>query len=98
VKEYTLLAVVSVLVTIAADNFFKVGIIKNRGFLPFLGVIIFFKFLMNGFLTGHKIVCYSPDFFLGIRIGSIPLEDFLFGFSMVTLTILFWEMFLGRRR
>jgi len=49
--------------------------------------------LVNGYLTGKQIVMYRPQFFLGLRIGSIPLEDFLFGFSMVTMTIIFWEYF-----
>jgi hypothetical protein len=26
-------------------------------------------------------------------VGSIPVEDFFFGFSMVTMTIVFWEYF-----
>ena len=52
---------------------------------------VFFKFLVNGYLTGQNIVVYDPAFFLEFRIGSIPLEDFLFGFSMVTLTIIGWE-------
>jgi hypothetical protein len=31
-----------------------------------------------------------------MRLGSIPFEDFLFGFSMVTVTIMLWEH--GKRK
>jgi len=92
-KEYTLLAAASVLVTCLLDIKSKVIILKRKEFYVFLFVILLFKFFVNGYLTGENIVIYSPRFFIGLRIGSIPVEDFLFGFSMVTLTIVFWEYF-----
>lgn len=52
-----------------------------------------FKLLVNGYLTGQYIVMYNPRFFLNVRIGTIPIEDFLFGFSMIAMTIIFWEYF-----
>jgi len=97
-KEYTILAVVSVLLTFILDRALNIRILTQKGYYVFLLVILFFKFLVNGYLTGKEIVVYNPAFFLGIRIGSIPLEDFFFGFSMVTLTIIFWEYFKRRAR
>jgi len=90
-KEYTLLAILSVFLIVTADQWLGIRILKRREFLLFISVILFFKLFVNGFLTGTNIVMYDPKFFLGLRIGSIPIEDFLFGFSMVTLTIIFWE-------
>lgn len=92
-KEYTILALVSVLLTCFLDKKTRVRVLARKEFYPFLLVILFFKFLVNGYLTGKNIVMYNPRFFIGIRIGSIPIEDFLFGFSMVTLTLVFWEYF-----
>jgi lycopene cyclase domain-containing protein len=92
-KEYTALAFVSVFVTILLDSILKTRILRKALFYIFLMVIIFFKFLVNGYLTGQGIVIYNPVVFLGIRVGSIPLEDFFFGFSMVAMTIIFWEKF-----
>ena len=68
-------------------------ILKKRVFYVFLLIILCFKFLVNGYLTGKNIVIYNPRFFLGIRLGSIPVEDFLFGFSMIGMSIIFWEFF-----
>jgi lycopene cyclase domain-containing protein len=90
-KEYTILSIISVVVTFLIDTKTKTKLLSRAEFYIFLLVIIFFKFLVNGYLTGTSIVMYNPDFYLGLRIGSIPVEDFLFGFSMVTLTIIFWE-------
>ena len=92
-KEYTVLSVISVLLTVLADKFSGIRILKRPEFYVFIIVILLFKLIVNGYLTGNDIVMYNHKFFLGIRFGSIPLEDFLFGFSMVTLTIILWEFF-----
>ncbi len=95
-KEYTILAILSVFLVIILDTITKTGILRRKESYIFFPVILIFKFLVNGYLTGHYIVRYDPAFSLGIRIGSIPVEDFLFGFSMVTMTIIFWECFKRR--
>ena len=95
-KEYTILALISVLAAVAVDQVSQVKILKRKEYLVFLCATLFFKILVNGYLTGKHIVMYREPFYLGIRIGSIPVEDFLFGFSMVTLTIVFWEYFLSK--
>ncbi|RJP28084.1 MAG: lycopene cyclase domain-containing protein [Candidatus Omnitrophota bacterium] len=92
-KEYTIIALVSVVITIFTEYKLKTGIFKNRLFYRFLLIILLFKLMVNGYLTSSQIVNYNPDYFLGLRLISIPFEDFLFGFSMVTLTICFWEHF-----
>ncbi len=92
-REYTILAIVSILAAILIDGITKVKVLQRKEFYLFLAIILGFKLLVNGFLTVKEIVIYNPSFFLGFRIGSIPLEDFGFGFSMVALTIIFWEYF-----
>lgn len=92
-KEYTILGIISIIITIIINRITKVGLFKQPIFYVFFGIILLFKFLVNGYLTGRNIVMYNPRFSLGMRLGSIPLEDFLFGFSMVSLAIIFWECF-----
>jgi lycopene cyclase domain-containing protein len=91
-KEYTLIAFISVFLTLFLDRISGAALLKRKDYYSFLIVILCFKLLVNGYLTSG-IVLYNPRFFLGLRIGSIPIEDFLFGFSMVTQTIIFWEYF-----
>jgi lycopene cyclase domain-containing protein len=97
-KEYTLLAFIFGFAAMAIDRFTRVRILRKGEFYIFLFIIFLFKLLVNGYLTGQGIVMYEPRFFLGLRFGSIPLEDFLFGFSMVTMTVIFWEYFKQRFR
>jgi hypothetical protein len=43
-------------------------------------------------------VIYNPEEILGLRAPwDIPVEDFGFGFAMVTLAILLWRRWLDRR-
>ena len=92
-KEYTFIALGSIVFTLLLDRASQVNILKRREYYFFLLSILFFKLLVNGYLTARSVVIYNPAFFLGLRIGTIPLEDFLFGFSMVTQAIIFWEYF-----
>lgn len=92
-KEYTILAAVSVLLTIFVDYKSGVRLLRKRLFYLFLLIVLSLELVVDGYLTGTGIVTYNPQFFSGIRIGSIPIEDFLFGFSMVTMTIVLWEYF-----
>lgn len=92
-KEYTILAIVSVLCAVIVERLTRVHLLTRREYYLFLSVIFVFKWLVNGYLTGENIVLYNPDFYSSIRLGTIPLEDFFFGFSMVTLTITLWEYF-----
>ena len=90
-KEYTLLAVASVVAAVLLDRKSGINLLRRGEYFIFLLVIAGFKLLVNGYLTSKGIVLYDPRFFLGIRLGSIPLEDFLFGFSMITLCLVVWE-------
>jgi lycopene cyclase domain-containing protein len=47
--------------------------------------------VLNGVLTSLPVVIYNPSAILGYRIGSIPIEDFVFSLIMTITTIAFWE-------
>ena len=90
-KEYTFLALFSVIFTFFVDQATRVKIFKRFEFYIFLAIIFGFKLIVNGYLTGEKIVIYAPRFFLGFRITSIPLEDFLFGGKVVDFSPPPWQ-------
>lgn len=51
--------------------------------------------LVNGVLTGswipEQVVWYNSNEFSDIRVGTIPLEDFFYGFSLIALNIIGYE-------
>lgn len=97
-KEYTILGIISVISVIFLDNISGVKILRKVEFYILLFFMFLFKLLVNGYLTGQYIVIYNPRFFLNIRLGTIPIEDFLFGFSMIAMTIILWEYFKGKEK
>jgi lycopene cyclase domain-containing protein len=98
--EYTVLAVLSVLATVAVERFWlRSGIFRTAKYWLAMAIVFAFQVLVDGWLTklSAPIVIYDPDQMTGWRVPwDIPVEDYLFGFSMVTLTILLWVRW-GRR-
>lgn len=92
--EYTILAVVSVVLMVAAERlWFRTGIFGRSQYWLAMAIIYFFHVLVDGWLTklSDPIVIYDPDQHTGIRFPwDIPVEDYLFGFTMVTLTMVLW--------
>jgi lycopene cyclase domain-containing protein len=97
-KEYTILALLFTAAPFLLDKVCAAGIFKQKIFYLFLALIFFFKLLVNGYLTSTEIFVYNPKFYLGLRLGSISLEDFLFAFSMQATTIILWEYFKKQHR
>jgi lycopene cyclase domain-containing protein len=99
--EYTLLTVLAVVAVIAAELiYFKTGIFRTAQYWWTMLIIFAFQILVDGWLTklSAPIVIYNPDEILGLRVPwDIPIEDFGFGFAMVTLAILLWRRRLDRR-
>jgi lycopene cyclase domain-containing protein len=56
-------------------------------------LILPFQLLTNWWLTSNAIVMYAVSDITGQRIAGAPIEDLLFGFSMILLTISAWEYF-----
>jgi len=68
--------------------------IISRFYVTFLLILIPF-FIVNGILTGTfidgEVVWYNNSENLGIRILTIPVEDFAYGFSMILFNLLLIE-------
>lgn len=98
--EYTVATAIAVLAVIAAELLWvRTGVFRSLQYWLAMAIVFFFQVWVDGWLTKlvDPIVRYSPQHFLGIRFPfDIPIEDFGFGFALVTAVILAWEA-LGRR-
>ena len=90
-KEYTVAALVSAGLVIVLDRSLKTRVLSRGVFWIFLAVMYGFMIMANGYLTWRPIVIYGQSFYLGIRLLTIPLEDFVFGFSLIGLSVIVWE-------
>jgi lycopene cyclase domain-containing protein len=94
---YTQAALAGVAGAVLVDLFLlRTRLITRVVFWATYPIIITFQLLSNGILTGRRIVIYAPDAILGWRIAYAPVEDLLFGFALILLTLSLWVWW-GRR-
>ncbi|HEX3813131.1 MAG TPA: lycopene cyclase domain-containing protein [Mycobacteriales bacterium] len=95
--SYTALAVVAVLATLLCDlAVLRTRLLFRRVYWVSYVIVLFFQLLVNGVLTGRRVVRYDPGTITGVRIAYAPVEDLMFGFALVTITLSVW-VWLGRR-
>ena len=89
--SYSVLAVLAVVGVLVVDlAVYRTRMVTRRVFWAAYAIVVVFQLLMNGVLTGLDVVTYDPDAIWGPRIAYAPVEDLLFGFAMVTLTLATW--------
>ena len=92
--EYTVLAVLSVVGTLLVEVLWlRTGILRTAQYWLAMAIVYAFHVLVDGWLTklSAPIVIYDEGQITGVRIPwDIPVEDYLFGFSMITLTLMLW--------
>jgi lycopene cyclase domain-containing protein len=103
---YTWIALAVVGVTLLLDLVvLRTRLVLRRAFWTSYAIIVVFQLVVNGVLTGRRVVVYAssavlgpstPTFFGHWRVAYAPVEDLLFGFALVTQTLCWWVWF-GRR-
>jgi lycopene cyclase domain-containing protein len=89
--SYTLAAVLAVVVVALLDLVvLRTRLLRRRAFWTAYGIVLVFQLIVNGVLTGLRIVRYDPHRILGPHLAFAPVEDLLFGFAMVSLTLTLW--------
>jgi lycopene cyclase domain-containing protein len=68
----------------------RTRVVTRRLFWTSYAIVVFFQLLTNGWLTGRDIVTYADDAIVGWRVAFAPVEDLLFGFSLVVQTLAWW--------
>jgi hypothetical protein len=70
------------------------GLFRRRAYWVSMLIVLGFQIPVDGWLTklSAPIVIYDNHQTSGLRFPfDIPVEDFLFGFAMVTAVLLLWE-------
>jgi len=91
---YSDIALNAVFLSVVLDLFILKSQMMTRGiFWLTYFLILPFQLLTNWWLTSNQIVMYSDTEIIGQRLAGAPIEDLLFGFSMILLTLAVWEFF-----
>lgn len=108
---YTQLGVVAVILMLVLDLWIlRTRLVTRKIFWVSYAIIVFFQLITNGMFTGFGIVKYDGDAILGStspaegpppfigdgRLAFAPVEDLLFGFAIVLMSLSLW-IFWGRR-
>lgn len=93
--EYTFASLAGVVVVVLIElAWLRTGVLFRRTFWIAYAIVVFFQVLVDGWLTklSSPIVIYAPDKLSGWRAPfDVPVEDYLFGFALIALTIMLWE-------
>ena len=94
---YTALSITGVALALATDLFvLRTRLVRGRLFWTAYAIVLCFQLLANGVLTGRGVVRYDPAAIIGWRVAYAPVEDVLFGYALVLLTLSSW-VWQGRR-
>ena len=92
---YTLPAILAVVAVCALElRVLRTGLFRRPAYWIAMVIVIGFQILADGWLTklSAPIVLYNEQHTTGVRFPfDIPIEDFLFGFALVTAVLLLWE-------
>ena len=92
---YTVPSVVSAIaVGVLELTVLRTGLFRRPAYWLSMLIVLGFQILVDGWLTklSSPIVIYEDHQLTGVRFPfDIPVEDFLFGFALVTAVLLLWE-------
>jgi lycopene cyclase domain-containing protein len=92
---YTVPAAAAVAAVVLAEvRLLRTGLFRRPGYWVTIAIVTAFQIPVDGLLTklSDPIVRYSPAHITNWRFPwDIPVEDFLFGFALVTTVLLVWE-------
>lgn len=74
------------LIVVVASGWWR----RNR-FWWFQLLLVTIFFIANTFLTALPVITYGADSAIEYRIGTIPLEDFLFNFALINLFVIAYD-------
>jgi lycopene cyclase domain-containing protein len=98
-RLYTSVTFISTSLFLLLQRFVVKGDYMGRFYLMYLITLIPF-FIVNGLLTGsfipEEVVFYDNTQNLGIRLGTIPVEDMVYGLLMLLMNVTWFEFFKSR--
>lgn len=98
---YTVPAALAVLLVCALElAVLRTGLFRRPAYWLSMLIVLGFQIPVDGWLTklSSPIVSYDDRQLSGVRFPfDIPVEDFLFGFALVTAVLLLWERQRARR-
>ena len=97
-QTYTCTVLLSVALLFVLADILRGDLLQSRHFWLFLALSYLPFVLFNGLLTALPVVVYDAGAIWGIRVYTIPLEDFLYSLSLLGFNALVYRLFVDRGR
>jgi hypothetical protein len=96
--EYTILSILSVVIVIFLDQkVFKTKLLLTKKYFYFFTLVIFLHTIVDNYLNGRwgfgSYIVGNYKFYSGLNIFFTPLENYLFGFSLISLNIILFTKY-----
>ena len=92
-KEYTSLAVGALGVSAIVDRAVGTRLLTHTRYPRFVAMLMGLTFVFNGYLTARPVVLYDASYQLDVRIWTVPVEDFVYGLSLMNFALIFFHLF-----
>jgi len=93
--EYTLGAALAAVAVVGLElGVLRTGLLREPRYWMTIAIVFAFQIPVDGLLTHRSapVISYSDAATSGVRFpADIPVEDFAFGFALVTLALLLWR-------
>lgn len=89
--EYTGVACAALATACVLDLLAGGRVLRHRRFGVFALAVLACTAVFNGYLTARPLVLYDPRYQLDVRVGTIPLEDFVYGLALVVANVTLFE-------
>lgn len=92
-KEYTGMVLIALGSVALLDWKLKTKMFIQLRTIQYMAISTLAMLIFNGYLTWRPVVLYGEAYQLGIRIFTIPIEDFFYGYALILLCTILYERF-----
>lgn len=95
-NEYLFIAILAVILVLWFDQRCQTKLAQRKDFWILQGIVVILASIVDNIISGRPYVFFNPEIIVGIRVLFVPIENYLFGFSMITLNLILFE--LGKKK
>lgn len=90
-KEYVLLNLFFFVIIWHLDCAMKTNLFSRKIYWIFQFIVFLLACLVDNIISGRPYVIFNSYYILNIHLGFVPIENFLFGFNLMTLNLILFE-------
>lgn len=94
-KIYTAFVCMALVLTILCDRACQTAVLNQKRTYHYLSIVTGLTLIFNGYLTARPVVLYNPKYFTDIRLWTVPIEDFGYGYALILLCTIVFEKLKG---